>query len=100
MMKITINELVNDLYALAEEEGYFSCLCEHSEVTLGDQKDYYYNILDITEKYIPEYEKFMGSQYFKKETTFEEKGQMLSGLAMENFREIFAGLVIKNGTKK
>lgn len=100
MMKVTIDELINDFYKLAEEEGYLSCLCEYDVITEDDEKDYYYSILNITEKYIPEYETFMGSQYFKKETTFEEKGQMLSDLALQNFKEIFTGLVIKNGEPK
>lgn len=92
-MKITINEIIKDLYTLADEEGYFSCLCEHYNVTEEDEKDYYTVMLEITEKYIPNYKKFMGSQYFKKETSYEQKGQMLSSLAMENFREIFNGLI-------
>lgn len=98
-MKITIDELVKDFYKLGDEEGYFSCLCEHCEITEKDEKEYYENILEITEKYIPNYEKFMGSQFFEEDTTFEEKGQMLSGLCLENFKEIFTELVIKNGEK-
>lgn len=98
-MKITIDELIKDFYRLADEEGYFSCLCEHEIINEEDERNYYENILEITEKYIPNYKNFMGSQFFCEETTYEEKGQMLSSLCMENFREIFNGLVIKNGEK-
>lgn len=97
MIKITLDELITDFYKLADEEGYFSCLCEHCEITKNDEIEYYNNILMIVEKYIPKYEKFLGSQYFKEETTYEQKGQMLSQLAMNNFKELFYGLATKNG---
>lgn len=98
-MKITIDELIKDFYRLADEEGYFSCLCEHMNIIEEDEREYYENILEITEKYIPNYKDFMGSQFFEEDTSYEQKGQMLSSLCMENFREIFHGLIIKNGEK-
>ena len=99
IMKITANELLEDIYRLGSEEGYFSCLCEYNEIINDDEEEYYLNILDIVEKYIPNYEKYMPPNFFNKETSFEEKGQMLSDLGIENFKQIINGIIIKNGEK-
>ena len=92
-MNISIKELFNDIYFLAQEEGYFSGICESSSITKADEINYFENMLEICSKYIPEYEKYIGNNFFNEKTSLEEKGKMLSELAEENFRQIIYGLV-------
>lgn len=92
-MRVTIEEIYQDLYNLALEEGYITGICSLNEPTDKEIKEYYENVLAICSKYIPKYKKFMPKKYFKNETTLEEKGKMISELAEENFKQIIYGLV-------
>lgn len=92
-MKISAKELFDDIYFLAQEEGYFSAICDLSSVTKTDEINYFENMLEICSKYIPEYKKFLPDNFNDETIALDTKGLMLSQLAEENFRQILNGLV-------
>ena len=92
IIKISIQEIFNDLYSVAQEEGYLCGLCDGNQ---PEQKDfiYYHNHMkDIAKKYIPKWKEIIDEEYWKIEEE-GEKGLILSNLLIENFREIIYGLI-------
>ena len=88
MMKFNIKEIFDDIYRLAEEEGYLTGVCECFNDTYELEYNYHENILEICSKYIPDYEKYLPEQYYDEDTNWEQKGKILSDLTEEVFREI------------
>lgn len=98
-MKITIKEVFDDLYELAYQEGYLSGICDSMDDTEDYEEEYHENVLNICQKYIPNYKNFVPEKYFK-ETNWNDKGVILSHLTEENFREIIYGLMYQGGSKQ
>lgn len=92
-IELTIQEIVNDFYSLAEEEGYYTGLCEGFNLSDEDFIVYHEFMKELIEKYIPNYKKHIDKEYFDKDISESEKGCILSKMLIENFQKMFYNLV-------
>lgn len=92
-IKLTIQEIVNDYYSLAEEEGYLSGLAEVGCCEEDDKIFYHNKMKSLIEKYLPSWRNKIDKRYWAKDASEDEKGVILSTILCENFREIFYQLV-------
>ena len=93
VITLSIQEIVNDFYCLAEEEGYLSGLAEVGCCEETDKELYHQKIKELIEKYMPNYLSKIDERYFADDASEDEKGVILSTKLTENFKEIFYGLV-------
>lgn len=93
IITLSIQEIVNDFYILAQEEGFLSGIHENGDYDADACESYYDKMLELAKKYIPNYKKYMSKGFFDESVNIEEKGLMLSQLLEENFKEIFYKLV-------
>lgn len=93
IITLSIQEIVNDFYSLAEEEGFLTGLAEVGACEEEDKKSYHNKMKEMIEKYMPNYKNHIDKRYFADDATEDEKGVILSTSLCENFREIFYGLV-------
>ena len=91
-IKISIQEIVNDFYSLAEEEGFISGLAEGFELSENDKKEYHNFMKDMIDKYLPNWKEKIEEKYWELNNE-DEKGIILSTILCENFKEIFYQLV-------
>lgn len=91
-IKLSIQEIVSDFYKLAEEEGFLSGLAEIGLANDNDLNHYHSIMLELIEKYIPDWKKSVDKKYFSA-NTYDEKGIILSIMLYNNFKEIFYGLI-------
>ena len=92
-IKLTIQEIVDDFYSLGEEEGYLTGLSTGLELTEKDTKKYHDYMIDLMNKYLPNWKTKIKKDYFDKEKNNIEKGMILSIELHENFKHIFYQLV-------
>lgn len=91
-IKLSIQEIVNDFYSLAEKEGYLNGLTEHYELNDKDKKEYHLFMKTLMNKYMPKWKSKIKKEYW--ETEYEdEKGLILSTTLYKNFKEIFCQLI-------
>lgn len=92
-IKLTIQEIVNDYYCLAEHEGFLSGLAEANSCTDEDMKNYHNEMKDLINKYLPKWKSKIDKRYWSNDASEDEKGVILSTVLCENFKEIFYQLV-------
>lgn len=88
---LTTQEIFDDIWKLAELEGYLSGLAEGVILEEKDKKDYYNDVKDMIMKYIPNYISFTSDEY--ETNDLYEKGLELSSMLYDNFKEIINQLV-------
>ena len=91
-IRLSIQEIVNDFYSLAEQEGYLSGLAEGFELNDNDKNHYHSFMVDLIDKYIPNWRNKIDENYWT-ETSEDGKGVIISTLLCKNFKEIFYKLV-------
>ena len=91
-IQLTIQEIVNDYYCLAETEGYLSGLAEVGCCEEKDKQEYHYNMKNMIDKYLPNWKDNIEKEYWESNDE-DEKGVILSTVLCENFKEIFYQLV-------
>lgn len=90
-IQLSIQEIFNDIWKLAELEGYITGLAEGIILESKDKKDYFNSVKEMCTKYIPNYLSFVSEEY---NTLNEyEKGLELSSILYNNFKEIIFQLV-------
>jgi len=94
IMKVSIKEIFDDLYKLAQEDGYMSALCNF-EPNDDEIHEFFITNEEITLKYIPNYKKFIRKDF--DELDDYDKACALLELNIENFREIIYGLMYQGG---
>lgn len=92
-IKLTIQEIVNDFYSLAETEGFLSGLAEVGCAEEKDLEDYHNKMIDLINKYLPNWKNKIDKRYFANNASNDEKGVILSTVLCKNFKEIFYGLI-------
>ena len=92
-IKLTIQEIVNDYYNLAETEGFLSGLAEANYCTEEDTIEYHNKMKDMINKYLPSWKKNINERYWANDASEDEKGVILSTVLCENFKEIFYQLI-------
>ena len=92
-IRLTIQEIVNDYYSLAEEEGYLSGLAEVGCCEESDKESYHNKMKELIDKYLPSWRNKIDDKYWEKDTSEDEKGIILSTILCKNFKEIFYQLV-------
>ena len=91
-IELTIQEIFNDLFFLAQEEGYLSGLADCECISEEKEIEYHCYMRDLIEKYIPKWNDIVDKKYFS-DIDDHEKGLMLSKILTENFKEIIYQLV-------
>ena len=91
-IKLTIQEIVNDFYNLAQEEGYLSGLGDCQGINKKNEMEYHYNMKDMIDKYIPNWNEKVDKEYFS-DISDADKGLILSTILTDNFKEIFYQLI-------
>lgn len=91
-IKLTIQEIVNDYYSLAETEGYLSGLAEVGCCEEKDKQIYHNNMKIMIDKYLPNWKDKIKKEYWESNEE-DEKGIILSTILCKNFKEIFYQLV-------
>lgn len=92
IIKLSIQEIVNDFYSLAEYEGYMDGLADFEHITENDKVEYHGKMKDLCLKYLPDYLNLVKEEY-EKESDIGDKGLILSNLLVRNFKEMFYKLV-------
>lgn len=90
-IQLTIQEIFNDIWKLAESEGYISGLAEGIILGNKDKENYFNSVKEMCLKYIPNYLSHTSKEY--KNLDNYEKGLELSSMLYENFKEIIFQLV-------
>lgn len=88
-IRLSIQEIVNDFYSLAEEEGYLTGLAEGIAITDNETKSYHNFMINMINKYIPNWKDKIEDDYWKDNLNETDKGVMLSTILCKNFKEIF-----------
>ena len=91
-IRLSIQEIVNDFYSLAEEEGYLSGLADSTSITDEDTKNYHNFMINLIDKYIPNWKNKIDESYWT-EKSEDGKGVIISTLLCKNFKEIFYKLI-------
>jgi hypothetical protein len=92
-IKLTIQEIVKDFETLVRYDEYLDLKFDLKKANDKDIEKFYSEMLRITEKYIPTYEKFLPEEYHMDKSTAYDKALILYKMLYENFLEIFSGLV-------
>lgn len=91
-IELTIQEIFNDLFFLAQEEGYLSGLADCEGINEEKEIEYHCNMRNLINKYIPKWDKIVDKKYFSDINDYE-KGLILSEILTKNFKEIIYQLV-------
>lgn len=92
VIQLSIQEIVQDFYNLAQEEGYISGLTTKGDYPANEIEKYRDFMIEMGKKYIPNIlEKHVSKKFWKKE--MDEQGLEISGILIDNFKEIFYKLV-------
>ena len=93
-IELSIQEICNDFYKLAYEEGFYAGTLEEFNGYDADRAEEYFDkMLDLIKKYIPTYEKHLNHKFYDEDLMLDEKGLMLSQMLEENFKEIICNLI-------
>lgn len=92
IIKLTIQEIVNDFYSIGEENGYLTGLSENFSLSEKDKKSYHDYMKNMINKYIPDWKHKINKEYFNT-NELDEKGLIIHTLLYKNFKEIFEGLI-------
>lgn len=91
-IKISIQEIVNDYYRLAETEGFISGLAENGYCDEKYTTQYHNDMIELIDKYLPNWRNKIDNNYWESNKE-DERGLILSTILDKNFREIFYQLV-------
>lgn len=91
-IKISIQEIVNDYYHLAETEGFLSGLAEIGYCDEKHTTQYHNDMIELIDKYLPNWRNKIDNNYWESNKE-DERGLILSTILDKNFREIFYQLV-------
>ena len=92
-IKLTIQEIVTDFERLIRHD---ESLVAHFDFEKADESKiakFHDEMVAMSEKYIPNYERHLGGEYFSGELSTYEKALELYSMLYENFREIFYQLI-------
>ena len=92
VIELSIQEIVQDFYNLAQEEGYISGLTANGDYPTDEIEKYRDFMIKMGKKYIPNILEKHVSEFFS-EKELDEQGLEISGILEENFKEIFYKLV-------
>ena len=91
-IRLSIQEIVSDFYSLGEKEGYINGLSENYELSEQDKDNYHNFMINLINKYIPNWKEKIKEKYWNSENV-DEKGLIISSILYDNFKTIFCELV-------
>ena len=92
-IKLTIQEIVCDFERMVRHHERLDVHFDFEKADEGEIDEFHAEMLELMEKYLPDYEKHVPKDYLKEETPLFDKGLILYGELYRNFKEIFYQLV-------
>ena len=92
-IKLSIQQIVFDFESLIRAQEKVNTLKMTGQLKNSDCIEYKNSMVDMAERYLPNYRKHIPSRFFSDETDELEKAGILATVLYENFKEIFYQLI-------
>ena len=90
-IRLSIQEILNDFENCVRSSERLNIKSELGYDNKEDEHEYLEYMIEICEKYIPNYKNFVPERYFQEDEN--EKGIILESIVYKNFKEMFYGLI-------